>query len=182
MRALSFHSCPALRPHALTCRSGLVQLSSAAVARHVAWHVQLHNVSGLKREKKNTECKIPDIWHSPVDSSIVASFLRSPSGKLVQIEYALNAVRGGNTSIGIKGASTYPMCAPSSLQLRGCVCVSFGAPDSRRRTHSPKSSSVLKRRINNADASQLPTALCWPQKRRCRPSWSTNSLCTRWSS
>lgn len=28
----------------------------------------------------------------------------SPSGKLVQIEYALNAVRGGNTSIGIKAA------------------------------------------------------------------------------
>jgi 20S proteasome subunit alpha 2 len=29
----------------------------------------------------------------------------SPSGKLVQIEYALHAVAAGNTSIGIKGLS-----------------------------------------------------------------------------
>ena len=29
----------------------------------------------------------------------------SPSGKLVQIEYALNAVSSGSTSLGIKGAS-----------------------------------------------------------------------------
>lgn len=28
----------------------------------------------------------------------------SPSGKLVQIEYALHAVQGGATSVGIKGA------------------------------------------------------------------------------
>jgi hypothetical protein len=29
----------------------------------------------------------------------------SPSGKLVQIEYALNAVNAGSTSLGIKGAA-----------------------------------------------------------------------------
>lgn len=28
----------------------------------------------------------------------------SPSGKLIQIEYALNAVNGGATSVGIKGS------------------------------------------------------------------------------
>lgn len=30
----------------------------------------------------------------------------SPSGKLVQIEYALNAVAAGSTSLGIRGART----------------------------------------------------------------------------
>jgi len=30
----------------------------------------------------------------------------SPSGKLVQIEYALNAVAAGSTSLGIKGEQT----------------------------------------------------------------------------
>jgi 20S proteasome subunit alpha 2 len=32
----------------------------------------------------------------------------SPSGKLVQIEYALNAVNAGSTSLGIKGAARLP--------------------------------------------------------------------------
>lgn len=32
----------------------------------------------------------------------------SPSGKLVQIEYALNAVTAGATALGIKGASSNP--------------------------------------------------------------------------
>jgi len=32
----------------------------------------------------------------------------SPSGKLVQIEYALNAVAAGSTSLGIKGARRCP--------------------------------------------------------------------------
>ncbi len=31
----------------------------------------------------------------------------SPSGKLVQIDYALNAVAAGKTSLGIKGWSCY---------------------------------------------------------------------------
>lgn len=40
----------------------------------------------------------------------------SPSGKLVQIEYALNAVNAGATSLGIKGTSpcvTSRLLAPS---------------------------------------------------------------------
>lgn len=44
----------------------------------------------------------------------------SPSGKLVQIEYALNAVRGGSTSIGIKGmppTRRFPQQSSSPLSL-----------------------------------------------------------------
>ena len=40
----------------------------------------------------------------------------SPSGKLVQIEYALNAVAKGVTSIGVKG-----MPVPEVPPVRGCV-------------------------------------------------------------
>ena len=39
----------------------------------------------------------------------------SPSGKLVQIEYALNAVASGATSLGVKGAAQEPSsCAASA--------------------------------------------------------------------
>lgn len=37
------------------------------------------------------------------DSSNNSNFFFSPSGKLVQIEYALAAVAAGATSVGIKG-------------------------------------------------------------------------------
>jgi len=42
----------------------------------------------------------------------------SPSGKLVQIEYALNAVAAGSTSLGIKGARSRPLCASAGAQAR----------------------------------------------------------------
>ena len=42
----------------------------------------------------------------------------SPSGKLVQIEYALNAVQAGKTSLGIKGPTLPP--PPRSHPLLLC--------------------------------------------------------------
>ena len=42
----------------------------------------------------------------------------SPSGKLVQIEYALNAVAGGSTSLGIKGARSSPRCPPAARRAQ----------------------------------------------------------------
>ena len=48
--------------------------------------------------------------------------LFSPSGKLVQIEYALSAVAAGSPSVGIKG-----MCSSRVIDVSGCCvcCVSF---------------------------------------------------------
>ncbi len=45
-------------------------------------------------------------------------FLNSPTGKLIQLEYALNAVQAGTTSIGIKGMS---VCCVSIIALNGIV-------------------------------------------------------------
>jgi 20S proteasome alpha/beta subunit len=47
-------------------------------------------------------------------SSIRVTVRYSPQGKLIQIEYALNAVSAGTTSIGIKGRSR-DMALASSL-------------------------------------------------------------------
>jgi len=45
----------------------------------------------------------------------------SPSGKLVQIEYALNAVNAGKTSIGIKGQQPAAAASRSPQQIEGGV-------------------------------------------------------------
>eukprot|EP00961_Rhodomonas_salina_P098556 1326531-Rhodomonas_salina.1 len=43
----------------------------------------------------------------------------SPSGKLVQIEYALNAVQSGSTSLGIKGQTPHvPFPPPRPTGMR----------------------------------------------------------------
>jgi hypothetical protein len=46
----------------------------------------------------------------------------SPSGKLVQIEYALNAVGAGATSLGIKGTRARRASGLATRE-RACVCV-----------------------------------------------------------
>jgi len=46
-------------------------------------------------------CTLPAVGESAYSFSLTTF---SPSGKLVQIEYALNAVSSGSTSLGIKGA------------------------------------------------------------------------------
>jgi 20S proteasome subunit alpha 2 len=48
----------------------------------------------------------------------------SPSGKLVQIEYALNAVAAGSTSLGIKGEQT---AVPQIMYFCLFFCVSSHA-------------------------------------------------------
>ena len=42
----------------------------------------------------------------------------SPSGKLVQIEYALNAVAAGSTSLGIKGECSFPLSTRAGAERR----------------------------------------------------------------
>lgn len=69
--------------------------------------------------------------HSSVGTAINVHHafpLFSPSGKLVQIEYALNAVAAGNTSIGIKGGSILVLSSDSVLSA-----VSFCKHSPRRR-------------------------------------------------
>lgn len=71
----------------------------------------------------------------------------SPSGKLVQIEYALNAVSQGTTSVGIKARNGVVICTEkkpgttlvddSSLEKVAMICENIGmvysgmGPDSR---------------------------------------------------
>ena len=53
------------------------------------------------------------IWH------ILLILLPSPSGKLVQIEYALQAVAAGSPSVGIKGEWGRALCEGASYV--GCA-------------------------------------------------------------
>ncbi|KAJ9649392.1 Proteasome subunit alpha type-2 [Coniosporium tulheliwenetii] len=71
----------------------------------------------------------------------------SPSGKLVQIEYALNAVNQGVTSLGIKGTSHHHKNRPHTA--------SNSQPPSnqrRRPSHREKSSTPL---IDAASSSKI---------------------------
>jgi len=55
-----------------------------------------------------------DLAYAMADSNFSLTTF-SPSGKLVQIEYALNAVGAGKTSLGIKGV--YQMRLPHTFLL-----------------------------------------------------------------
>ncbi|KAK8107783.1 uncharacterized protein PG998_009796 [Apiospora kogelbergensis] len=50
----------------------------------------------------------------------------SPSGKLVQIEYALNAVNQGVTALGIKEEIVFPLADPASLSKISLVTPNIG--------------------------------------------------------
>lgn len=76
------------------------------------WFLSTVNISALKAfgnhtynvisiESHDTPCRFfPTEW-----KTLFCIFLSSPSGKLVQIEYALAAVAAGAPSVGIKGRS-----------------------------------------------------------------------------
>ena len=69
----------------------------------------------------------------------------SPSGKLVQIEYALNAVSGGATSLGVKGEKKKTAHTPAPLSSRS---ISSHPP-----THAAKNGVVI------ATEKKLPSVL-----------------------
>ncbi|CAJ0831606.1 13153_t:CDS:2 [Entrophospora sp. SA101] len=76
----------------------------------------------------------------------------SPSGKLVQIEYALNAVAQGVTSIGIKAS---PLIDDSSLEKVANVCPNIGivysgmGPDFRVLLSKARKAAQKYKRIYN---------------------------------
>lgn len=54
----------------------------------------------------------------------------SPNGKLVQIEYALNAVNAGKTSLGIKGRQPTTRREDSeAVQEQSLTCIAHGVVD-----------------------------------------------------
>lgn len=64
----------------------------------------------------------------------------SPSGKLVQIEYALNAVAAGSTSLGIRGE---PAVRSRARACRPARLLSRHTPAPRSRTRAAKNGVVI---------------------------------------
>ncbi|KAJ1995011.1 Proteasome subunit alpha type-2 [Dimargaris cristalligena] len=91
----------------------------------------------------------------------------SPSGKLLQIEHALNAVGQGVTSVGIKASngaviatekkSTSPLVDTSTLEKISMICSSVGlvysgmGPDARVLVNKGRKSAQAYRRVYNED-------------------------------
>ncbi|TPX48383.1 hypothetical protein SeMB42_g00016 [Synchytrium endobioticum] len=93
----------------------------------------------------------------------------SPSGKLVQIEYALNAVSEGVTSIGIKGhngaiictekKTTSPLIDDTTIEKISHICSSIGmvysgmGPDARVLVDKARKSAQEYKRVYNEEPS-----------------------------
>ncbi len=83
----------------------------------------------------------------------------SPSGKLVQIEYALNAVAAGSTSLGIKGACDHELLLVPVVIWLCCVLVA----DFTRMTQCAMKHPTRYTRIQGHNCFKLAMCLncCW---------------------